>query len=47
MRKGYIYLIENDFDDNKKALYKEMWNDIIVPTYKNYMKYHGEEQDAK
>lgn len=37
----------NDFDDNKKALYKEMWNDIIVPTYKDYMKYHGEEQDAK
>ena len=37
----------DSFDDDRKALYKEVWNTCIVPTYKDYMKYHGEEQDAK
>ncbi len=37
----------DSFDDERKTLYKEVWNTCIVPTYKDYMKHHGEEQDEK
>ncbi|MBE6050632.1 MAG: hypothetical protein E7214_08255 [Clostridium sp.] len=35
------------FDDDKKSIYKEVWNKCVVPTYKEYMKYHWEEQDKR